>query len=190
MATTAAADQRTDGTSSAGPQPRRKRRGSDRAYYWMVIPAVVLFFLFSTVPVLQGVFYSFTDYKGYGTWDFVGLRNYVNVFLDDRVRSSYVFTIQFALLSTILVNIIALAIAIGLNAKIKFRTALRGIFFMPNVLAVLVVGYIFQYLFTFSLPFIAQGLGIDALSSSSSRTRISPGSASSSWRCGRRQPSR
>lgn len=166
MATTTAPaehDQRPPGTSG---DKRRARRGPNRAYYWMVLPAVALFFLFNTVPVLQGVFYSFTNFAGYGDWEFVGISNYVNVLLDDRIRSSYLFTIQFSLVSTILVNIIALAIAIGLNAKIKFRTTLRGIFFMPNVLAILVVGYIFQYLFTFSLPFIAQALNIEALSSS------------------------
>jgi raffinose/stachyose/melibiose transport system permease protein len=132
----------------------------------MVLPAVALFFLFNTIPVLRGIFYSFTDYRGYGAWEFVGLRNYAALLVDDRVRHSYVFTIQFALLSTILVNVIALAIAMGLNANIRFRTALRGVFFLPNVLAILVVGYIFQYLFTFSLPVIGQWLGIDRLSSS------------------------
>jgi raffinose/stachyose/melibiose transport system permease protein len=166
MATTAPGQQ-TDTEPQAGPAPgQATRSGVDRAFYWMVLPAVVLFFLFNTVPVLRGIFYSFTDYRGYGTWDFVGLRNYAALLVDDRVRHSYVFTIQFAVLSTILVNVIALAIAMGLNANIRFRTTLRGIFFLPNVLAILVVGYIFQYLFTFSLPVIGQWLGIDTLSSS------------------------
>ena len=164
MATTTTPE-RSD-TAAAGAPRARTRGGVDRAFYWMVVPAFVLFFAFHTLPVLQGLFYSFTDYAGYGDWEFVGLRNYANVFLDDRVRHSYVFTIQFAVVSTILVNVIALAIAMGLNARINFRTTLRGIFFMPNVLAILIVGYIFQYLFTFSLPVIAAGLGIDALASS------------------------
>ncbi len=112
------------------------------------------------------MFYTFTNYAGYGEWEFVGFSNYASVFLDDRIRSSYIFTIQFALVATILTNVIALAIAMGLNAKIKFKTTLRGIFFMPNVLAVLIVGYIFQYLFTFSLPAIASALGIGTLSDS------------------------
>jgi raffinose/stachyose/melibiose transport system permease protein len=148
------------------PRPRRRRRGVQAAFYWMVLPAFLLFFVFHTVPVLQGVFYSFTNYAGYGEWSFVGLRNYANLFRDDRVRDSYLFTFQFAVVSTLLVNAIALAIAIGLNSRIKFRNTLRGIFFIPNVLAVLVVGYIFNYLFSNSLPAIAQALGIEALSGS------------------------
>ncbi len=157
----------------AGPPKRDKSGladrlggGIDSTYYWLVLPAFVLFFIFHTIPVLQGVFYSFTNFAGFGDWEFVGLRNYSALLVDDRVRSSYLFTLGFAAACTILVNVIALAIALGLNAKIKFRTALRGIFFLPNVLAILVVGYIFQYLFTFSLPAIGQALGIDTLATS------------------------
>jgi raffinose/stachyose/melibiose transport system permease protein len=164
MATTTS-PQRLDTARTSAPQCRR--RGSvNPAFYWMVLPAFALFFIFHTLPVLQGIFYSFTNFAGYGDWEFVGLKNYANVFLDDRVRHSYVFTIQFAVVSTVLVNVIALALAMGLNAKIRFRTALRGIFFLPNVLAILVIGYIFQYLFTFSLPAVAAALGIDTLATS------------------------
>lgn len=154
-------------TRDAPSVPARKRRPrTERAFYWMAIPALALFFVFNTVPVLRGVFYSFTDFAGYGDYEFVGLRNYAALFFDDRIRSSYLFTFQFALVSTILVNVIALAVAVGLNGKIRFRTTLRGIFFLPNVLAILVVGYIFQFLFNNSLPAIAERLGIDRLSSS------------------------
>jgi raffinose/stachyose/melibiose transport system permease protein len=132
----------------------------------MVVPALVLFFIFHTVPVLQGVFYSFTDYAGYGEWDFVGFDNYANIFLDERIRHSYVFTVQFAVVSTILVNVIALAIAVGLNGRIRFRTGLRGIFFLPNVMSILVVGYIFNYLFSYTLPYLGQQLGSETFSTS------------------------
>jgi raffinose/stachyose/melibiose transport system permease protein len=142
------------------------RRRISLTFYWMVIPGFLLFFIFHTVPVLQGVFYSFTDYAGYGEWEFVGLDNYLNIFRDERIRHSYLFTFQFALVSTILVNIIALAIAVGLNAKIRFRTGLRGVFFLPNVMAILIVGYIFNYLFSYTLPYFGQKLGSDVLSTS------------------------
>lgn len=146
--------------------PRRRHPKLDRTYLWMVLPALALFLIFHTIPVLQGFFYSFTDFAGYGEWDFVGFRNYTALFFDDRVRSSYVFTFQLAIVATLAVNVIALAIAMGLNANIKFKTFLRGVFFVPNVLAILIVGYIFQYLFANSLPAIGQALGIEALSSS------------------------
>ena len=136
------------------------------AFYWMVAPAFVVFFAFHTIPVLQGVFYSFTDSPGYGKWNFVGLSNYIALFTDDRVLAAYWFTIRFALVTTILTNAIALALAVGLNSRIKFKNTLRGVYFVPNILAILVIGYVFQYLFTNSLPAISSAIGLDALSTS------------------------
>ncbi|MCK0470471.1 carbohydrate ABC transporter permease [Halalkalibacter sp. APA_J-10(15)] len=135
-------------------------------YFFMVIPALLLFFSFHTLPVLQGIFYSFTNYRGYGNWDFVGFRNYMNVFSDSRIYNAYFFTFKFAIVSTILVNMISLIIALGLNAKIKFHRTLRGIYFMPNILSILIVGFIFNFIFAVFIPNIAENLGITALTTS------------------------
>ena len=97
------------------------------AYLFMTVPAVLLFLVFHTFPVLQGIFYSFTNWKGYGKWNFLGLRNYINVFGDPRALNAYYFTFKFAVLSTIVVNILSLTLAIGLNARIKFKNFFREI---------------------------------------------------------------
>lgn len=107
---------------------------TQRAFYLMVAPAVVIFFVFHTVPVIQGVFYSFTDSPGYGPFDLVGFRNYVALFTDSRVLHAYWFTFLIAGVATVAVNIVSLAIAVGLNARIKWRTTLRGVYFVPNIL--------------------------------------------------------
>ena len=151
--------------TTAGLQRRRPAR-ANKTFYWMVVPALVLFVILHTVPTLTGMFYSFTDYAGYGEWDFVGLSNYVNLFKDDRIMASYGFTFLFAITTTIVVNVGALFIAILLNSKIKYQTAFRGIFFIPNILSVLIVGYVFNYLLSNNLPLIGQALGIEWLSSS------------------------
>ena len=132
----------------------------------ITIPILVLFFLFNTLPLIKGVIYSFTNYKGYGTYDFVGLRNYADLFQDARVGRSYLFTFKFAIVSTIVTNLVSLILALGLNSKIKGKSALRGIYFIPNVLGGLVVGYIFSFIFTYILPTVGQKLGIGFLSSS------------------------
>lgn len=154
----------------AGAVPRKRpRSGVGRVsptFYWMVLPAVLLFFVLHTVPVLNGIFFSMTNYAGYGEWDFTWFQNYVNLFKDDQVLNAYLFTFGFAIVATVAVNVISLAIALGLNAKIKFQTGLRGIFFIPNILSILVIGYVFNYLFSNSLPAIAEKLGITALSTS------------------------
>ena len=133
-------------------------------FYWMALPAFALFFLLHTIPALTGFFYSFTDYAGYGTWNWVGLKNYANLLQDDRIRDSYWFTLKFAVVATVLINAVALAIAVGLNAKIRFRTAFRGTFFLPFVMSILIIGYVFQFIFSNSLPWFGEKLGIGWLS--------------------------
>ena len=129
----------------------------EKTFLCITIPILILFFMFNTLPLIRGVIYSFTNYKGYGTYDFVGFRNYVDLFQDSRVGKSYLFTFKFAIVSTIV---------LGLNSKIKGKSALRGIYFIPNVLGGLVVGYIFSFIFTYILPTVGQKLGIGFLSSS------------------------
>jgi len=139
---------------------------SSRIYYYMIIPAVVLFFTFHTYPALQGVYYSFTDSKGYGTYDFVGLKNYINLFKDGRVLNAYFFTFKFAIISTILVNVISLILAIALNSRIIFQKLLKSIYFLPLVLSVLIIGYIFNFIFTYLIPDAGKAIGIEVLSKS------------------------
>lgn len=137
-----------------------------RTFMLITIPVVVLFSFFNTFPLLRGVYYSFTNFKGYGSYDFVGLRNYIDLFGDARVGNSYLFTVKYAVVCTIIVNVISLLLALGLNSKIKGKSVLRGIYFIPNILGGLVVGYIFSFFFTYILPYAGQALGIEALSSS------------------------
>src|SRR5699024_1363080 len=132
----------------------------------ITIPIVLLFFCFNTLPLIKGFIYSFTNFKGYGNYDFVGLRNYVDLFSDGRVGRSYLFTFKFALVSTILVNVLSLILALGLNSKIKAKSALRAVYFLPNILGGLVVGYIFSFFFTYILPAAGKAAGIEWLSSS------------------------
>ena len=144
----------------------KMKNDRQRTFLLITIPVVLLFFFFNTFPLLRGVYYSFTNFKGYGSYEIVGLRNYIDLFTDSRVGNSYLFTIKYAVVCTIIVNVISLLLALGLNSKIKGKTVLRGIYFIPNILGGLVVGYIFSFFFTYILPYVGQALGIKALSSS------------------------
>ena len=143
-------------------------KGNDRkrTFLLITIPILALFFVFNTLPLIKGFIYSFTNFKGYGSYDWVGLRNYIDLFQDVRVGKSYLFTFKFAIVATIIVNIFSLILALGLNSKIRAKSALRGIYFIPNVLGGLVVGYIFSFIYTYILPAVGKALGIDFLSSS------------------------
>jgi raffinose/stachyose/melibiose transport system permease protein len=132
-------------------------------FYIMALPAAVLFFMFHTYPAIKGILYSFTNWQGFGAYHFVGLKNYVNLFQDSQVLHSYLFTFQFAIVTVIVTNIISLLIALGLNAKVKFRQTLRAVYFVPNILSIVVVSYIFNYIFAYLEPSIAKNLGLTTL---------------------------
>lgn len=141
-----------------GPTPVRSRK-VDRTYYLMLLPALLLFTVFITLTGLVGMFYSLTNYAGFGDWKFIGLRNYTSMFSDPRILESYWFTIWFAVLTTVVVNAVALLLALGLNGRIKWKTGLRGIYFIPMVLSGIVIAYVFNYLFSNAIPRIATQLG-------------------------------
>lgn len=135
------------------------------AFYSMAIPALLLFFAFHTFPALQGIYYAFTNWDGYSEgYEFVGFKNFISLFQDDNVINSYLFTFKYAIVVTIFINVISLLIALGLNSRIKFRNFFRGVYFLPNVLGVLIVSYIFNYLFANIVPMWGEKLGIEFLS--------------------------
>lgn len=137
----------------------KRMNGRKRTFLLITIPILALFFCFNTLPLIKGVIYSFTNFRGYGEFDWVGIRNYTDLFTDARVGKSYLFTFKLAIVATIVVNMLSLVLALGLNSKIKFKSALRGMYFVPNILGALVVGYIFNYFFTYILPAVVKMMG-------------------------------
>ena len=137
----------------------KRMNGRERTFLLITIPILALFFCFNTLPLIKGVIYSFTNFRGYGEFDWVGIRNYTDLFTDAGVGKSYLFTFKLAIVATIVVNVLSLVLALGLNSKIKFKSALRGMYFVPNILGALVVGYIFNYFFTYILPAVVKMMG-------------------------------
>ena len=136
------------------------------AHLLMLIPAILLFTFFIIYPTIQGMFWSLTNYVGYGTWHFVVLANYKAAFSDPTIRDSYGFTLLFAVVACIVTNVTAMALALALNAKIKWRTGLRTVFFMPMVISGLVISYVFTFILSTSVPIIASAIHFAPLESS------------------------
>lgn len=137
-----------------------------RTFLLITIPILALFVCFNTIPLIRGVIYSFTNFKGFGSYDWVGFRNYIDLFSDGRVGKSYLFTFKLAVVTTVVVNVLSLVLALALNSKIRAKSFFRGAYFLPNILGALVVGYIFNYFFTYILPAFGAMIGSDAMSSS------------------------
>ena len=137
-----------------------------RTFILITIPILALFICFNTIPLIRGVIYSFTNFRGFGKYNWVGFRNYIDLFSDARVGKSYLFTIKLAVVTTVVVNVLSLILALGLNSKIRAKGFFRGAYFLPNILGSLVVGYIFNYFFTYILPAVADMAGISSLKGS------------------------
>lgn len=137
-----------------------------RTFLLITIPILALFVCSNTIPLIRGVIYSFTNFKGFGSYDWVGFRNYADLFTDARVGKSYLFTFKLAIVTTVVVNVISLILALALNGRIRAKSFFRGAYFLPNILGALVVGYIFNYFFTYILPAMGAMIGSDGLSKS------------------------
>src|SRR5580704_18702261 len=135
-------------------------------YLFMIIPAIALFTFFIIYPAVQGAIWSFTNYVGYGTSKFIGLANYKAAFADPTIRDSYGFTLLFAVTACVVTNVVAMSLALALNAKIRWRAGFRTIFFLPMVLSGLIVSYIFTFIIGTSIPIIAGAIHFAPLESS------------------------
>lgn len=146
-----------------------RRRSSKRVepiYYLFLIPTLLLFTLAITVPGVIGIFFSFTDSIGIGEWSFNGFTNYIAVFSDPAILQSYLFTFGFSIATVIVVNVAAFLLAVGLTSQIRFKTGLRTIFVIPMVISGIIIAYVFNFLFSNSLPTAGAATGIDWLSTS------------------------
>ncbi len=159
--TTPAATTRRD-TSAV----RIKKRRVEPVFYLFLLPAIILFSLAIWLPAIMGIFFSFTNSIGFGEWEIIGFTNYVAVFSDPAIWQSYGFTLGFAAVTVIVVNVIAFFLALGLTSRIRFKTGLRAIFVIPMVISGIIIAYVFNYLFSNSLPAAGQSLNIPWLSES------------------------
>lgn len=148
------------------PKVTNKRRRVEPIYYFFTVPTLILLTIGITLPAVVGIFFSFTNYIGVGDWEFIGLSNYKVLFSDPAILQSYLFTMGFALVTVILVNIISFLLAVGLTARIRFKVALRAVFVIPMVISGIIIAYVFNFLFSNSLPSLGESLGIGWLSES------------------------
>ena len=112
-----------------------------------MLPTCLAFMIGFVIPFIQGFYLSFCQFITINNTHFVGIENYVRALSDPQFATSFFFTVAFAFLSTVLINVIALAIAQALTRKaLKGTNIFRTIFFMPNLIGGIVLGYIWQIL--------------------------------------------
>ncbi|KAF0815677.1 MULTISPECIES: carbohydrate ABC transporter permease [unclassified Cytobacillus] len=118
-------------------------------YLAFVGPALIFFLVIQIIPFLMGIYYSFTSWNGVSSVvEWVGLENYMKIFRNDpKFFDSFIFTTKFMLASVIISNLLGFGLALLLNAALKSRNLLRTVFFIPNVIGGLLLGFIWQFIF-------------------------------------------
>lgn len=123
-------------------------------FYFLVLPAVLLFVLVIAIPFFLGLLYSFSAWRGTyfvgggSVWKaLVGLKNYGDAFKNPNFITAFIYTIKFTLISVILVNVTGLAFALMVTKISRGAGLFRTVFFMPNLLGGLTLGFIWQFIF-------------------------------------------
>ena len=116
--------------------------------YWpiFVLPTLVAFIIGFIWPFIWGVYLSFQRFTTVSKTTFVGIQNYISVFQDSTFLHAFGFTAAFTVVSTVLINVCAFAIALVLTRGIKGTNIFRTVFFMPNLIGGIILGYIWQIL--------------------------------------------
>lgn len=133
-----------------------------RRWFWcFVTPILAAFTLIVIIPLLVGIYYSFTAWNGRidQVPAFVGLGNYIKVLGDEGFRNAFIFTSKFTIASAVLINTVGFSLALLVTRKLKTSNLMRTVFFMPNLIGGLILGFIWQFIFVGVFNGIGDKLG-------------------------------
>jgi raffinose/stachyose/melibiose transport system permease protein len=137
-----------------------------RTWFWLFLaPVLISLFFVVVLPLIFGIYYSFTDWNGIFLTKFVGFKNYIAVFQNTSFFNALWFTVKFAVVSIVMENIIGLGLALLVTQKFKGNNFLRTIFFMPNLIGGLILGFIWQFIFVKAFAAIGGLIGMKAMES-------------------------
>ncbi|MGN7454533.1 carbohydrate ABC transporter permease [Paenibacillus pasadenensis] len=123
-------------------------------------PVTLAFAIIVALPFFMGMYYSFFEWNGVSdNAEFIGLSNFINIFSDQTFLSSFAFTARFTVAAVILSNLVGFLLALLLVQPLKSRNVLRTIFFMPNVIGGLLLGFIWQFIFVKGFAAVGEKTG-------------------------------
>ncbi|MEG2987956.1 MAG: sugar ABC transporter permease [Oscillospiraceae bacterium] len=123
-----------------------------------ILPTLLAFVIGFIIPFGEGLYLSFCHFVTVSSAKWVGLTNYAKVFADKAFGTAFGFTVSFAVVSIILINVLAFAIALLLTRNLRGTNVFRTVFFMPNLIGGIVLGYIWQILINCVLSLVGQPL--------------------------------
>ena len=117
--------------------------------YWPIflLPTMAAFLIGFIIPFIEGIYLTFCNLTTIKDAKFVGIQNYIEAFKDSNFLGSFKFTTLFAIVSLVLINVLAFLVALALTQNIKGKNIFRTVFFMPNLIGGIVLGYVWQLIF-------------------------------------------
>ncbi|MBQ6399158.1 MAG: sugar ABC transporter permease [Clostridia bacterium] len=135
--------------------------------FLFLLPTLIAFLMVIIIPFILGIYYSFTNWQGTGAvTESVGFANYAAIFKEPGFLHSFLVTLLFTVLNIITVNVVAFIISLLVTSEIRGRNIYRAGFFVPNLIGGIVLGLVWQFIFSNILPSIGQSLGLPTLSKS------------------------
>ena len=126
-----------------------------------LLPTLAAFTIGFIVPFIMGIWLSFCEFTTVTDATFVGLSNYVKALQDTVFRHAFWYTALFAVVSLVVINVIAFVIALALTQKMRGTNIFRTVFFMPNLIGGIVLGYIWQLIFNGILSIYSTALNLN-----------------------------
>jgi raffinose/stachyose/melibiose transport system permease protein len=125
---------------------------------FFVLPTMAAFIIGFVIPIVEGLYLSFCQFTTVDNAKWVGISNYISALTDTSFRHSFGFTVLFAVVSILLINVIAFGLALLLTRELKGTNIFRTVFFMPNLIGGIVLGYIWQILINCVLSIVGKPL--------------------------------
>lgn len=128
--------------------------------YWpvFILPTLAAFLIGFLWPFVWGIYLSFCKFTTVKNVKFVGIENYKNIFIDNTFTHAFGYTLLFTIVSSILINLLAFTVALLLTKGLKGTNIFRTVFFMPNLIGGIVLGYIWQTILNGLLSIMGQPL--------------------------------
>lgn len=131
------------------------------------LPSVFIWTTVIIIPFIYGVWITFTDWNGLSiNINYVGLKNYMAVFCDSTFITSFLKTAVYALFTVFASNVIGFLLALAVTNGIKAQGLFRAGFFTPNIIGGIILGYIWNFIFSYALTAFGKAIGVDWMSTS------------------------
>ncbi len=120
------------------------------------LPALIVYTLFKLYPAFSGIYYAMTDWNGVNkTFSFIGLQNFARVLNDVYFWRSILFTFKYVAVMVVVANVVALTLAVAIETRRRARGVFRTVFYLPNMISMVIGGYMWMFIFTKVLYFLA-----------------------------------